>query len=451
MNEDNVIEVSEQELTDFLKGDFSKLTLEKLNFLNETKRELYEAKYPLPEGLEHPGGFVEDAMNFINDAAVCPQPKFSLAAALCLAGVLYGRRVQAEDGQRTLLYTVCVGQTSAGKDNGLKQIARILDECGYSRVRLGQFTSDSALESSLKCYPKKIALLDEVGYFFQGVSDLGSQGGTMRSIKPALLELWSSAGGTWVGKQRAAKDGKDIEPCRILNPHLCLFGCTQPSVMWESLHRNDLRDGWLSRVCFFLSDSRPKPKVKPLIPIPETIRREVEIWKDDFVETHNFESRLITVKTDEAAQGVFDKFNDEIFEIMLKGDKSEDESFYLYGKAYENAKRIALILAVSRLGHHAVIEERDATYATKLVKYLIDNVIEVIREKVAENVDEKYIKRIHALIVNAGAGGITKSELTCKTQYIRRDSRDRYLEDLIEGGRISAIPLLKGGVRFKAI
>jgi len=51
----------------------------------------------LPLDFQHPGGFVEDVMNYINETAVCPQPMFALGAALSLAGVLYGRRVQSED------------------------------------------------------------------------------------------------------------------------------------------------------------------------------------------------------------------------------------------------------------------------------------------------------------------------------------------------------------------
>ena len=66
----------------------------------------------LPLDLQHPGGFVEEAMNWINGTAICPQPTFALAAALCLAGTLYGRHVKDESGQRTNLFLMGVGYTS---------------------------------------------------------------------------------------------------------------------------------------------------------------------------------------------------------------------------------------------------------------------------------------------------------------------------------------------------
>ena len=70
----------------------------------------------LPLDLQHPGGFVEDVMDYINENAVCPQPMFALGAALTLAGTLYGRRVQGTDGQRTNLFAMSIGYTSSGKD-----------------------------------------------------------------------------------------------------------------------------------------------------------------------------------------------------------------------------------------------------------------------------------------------------------------------------------------------
>jgi len=35
------------------------------------------------------------------------------------------------------------------------------------------------------------------------------------------------------------------------------------------------------------------------------------------------------------------------------------------------------------------------------------------------------------------SGGITKSELTRKTQFIRKSFRDEYLEDLVESGELA--------------
>ena len=54
----------------------------------------------------------------------------------------------------------------------------------------------------------------------------------------------------------------------------------------------------------------------------------------------------------------------------------------------------------------------------------------------AENNDEKAKKRIVQIVAEAGLGGITRNELTRKTQFIRKSFRDEYLADLIESGEL---------------
>lgn len=401
----------------------------------------------LPKDFAHPGGFVEDVMTYINETAVCPQPMFALGAALVLAGTLYGRRVAAEDGQRTNLFVMSVGYTSSGKDHPLKSIQRILDECGATHLRLGQVTSDSAIEWALKREPRTCLIIDEAGHFFSGIGDPNAKGSPQHAIKPALLELWSSAGGRWKGKQRVPRDGKEVPPLTVDDPHLCLYATTQPQILFESMSRNDLRDGWLSRNLFFISKTRPMPEMKNVVSIPNKIRGTVLTWKG---ESGDAEGRIKQiVKTTEGASAVFAAFNQEIYRKMLAADKTGDETNYLYGKALENARRIALILAVSRLDERAVIEACDAEYACALVKYLVSEVIRVVRENVSESADEKAKKRILQVIAASGEKGIMKGELTRKTQFIRRAFRDEYLADLIESGEVAVVEQKNGGESYK--
>ena len=396
----------------------------------------------LPLDLQHPGGFVEEYMNFVNETAVCEQPLFALASALSLAGTLYGQHVQTEDGQRTNVFCITVGYTSCGKGHPLTMLARTLDECGATHLRLGQVTSDSAIEWALKQQSRFCFLIDEAGHYFSGVSDPNAASSSQHAIKPALLELWSCAGGSWKGKQRVPRDGKTVQPPIVVkNPHLCLYATTQPQILFESMSRNDLRDGWLPRNLFFISRTRPKPVTKPVVTIPNGIRLEVLKWK-------NPPETLTTVPTTPEAAAVFAAFTDEIYAKMMQADKTGDETNYLYGKARENAGRVALILAVSRRGTDVVVEEGDAVYATTLVRYLIGEVIRVVRENVSESLDEKAKKRILQIVAQVGPKGILKGELTRKTQFIRRGFRDEYLADLVEAGELVVTSAASGGECF---
>ena len=168
--------------------------------------------------------------------------------------------------------------------------------------------------------------------------------------------------------------------------------------------------------------------------VPNDIRAEV------FAYRAGENAEIVTVPDSTESRTIFDGFNDLVHAKMLAADKSGDETNYLYGKALENARRIALILAVSRAGNplKAKIGAEDAEYAVKLVDYLISTIIDCVAENLSENADEKAKKRILKVIGAGGMKGIMRSELTRKTQFIRRNMREEYLADLIDSGEVVA-------------
>ena len=109
---------------------------------------------------------------------------------------------------------------------------------------------------------------------------------------------------------------------------------------------------------------------------------------------------------------------------------------------------MALILAVGRDGGRSPISESDAVYACRLVRYLVGDLIRAVKETVSESPDEKAKKRILQIVATAGSGGITRNELTRKTQFIRKTFRDEYLEDLVESGELVMGTNTKGGILY---
>lgn len=91
------------------------------------------------------------------------------------------------------------------------------------------------------------------------------------------------------------------------------------------------------------------------------------------------------------------------------------------------------------------ITGEDAAYACRLVRYLVGDLIRAVKETVSESPDEKAKKRILQVVSAAGSGGITRNELTRKTQFIRKTFRDEYLEDLVESGELVMGTNTKGG------
>jgi hypothetical protein len=69
-----------------------------------------------PKHLLHPGGLIEQIMDFNLAGALYPQPVFALAGAITFCSTVFGRKVRCERGTWPNLYAVCVGPTGCGKE-----------------------------------------------------------------------------------------------------------------------------------------------------------------------------------------------------------------------------------------------------------------------------------------------------------------------------------------------
>ena len=400
----------------------------------------------LPKDLLHPGGTVERVMDYISATAICEQPLFALGAALTLCGLLYGRRYSDASGQRTNVFCIGVGYTSAGKDHALKALTRILSAGGANKLWISQVTSDSALEHGLSRQPRLVLVIDECGHFFSSVSDVGS-GAALKSIKPSLLQIWSAAGSEcWKGKQRAPQRDKPEIPVEIRYPHVCLLGMTQPATFFSGASRADILDGWLARPIFLISKTRPPARLDLTpVPVPPEIVREVEAFREEPI----FEEDVKVVPATDEAKAILRDFNEKVRRIMLKSDGDKSEIASLYGKAVENARRVALTLAISRNRETPVIKAQDMTYGVTLLDFTIRYAIDAIEENLAENELEKAKKRLLKTIREAGSAGIIRKELTRKSQYLKRVLRDECLDDLIEAGEVTVLKTASGSELFK--
>lgn len=76
--------------------------------------------------LLNPPGLVGEVVDWIRASSGMEQPKFALAAGLTLCGSLLGRGVKDYTGQRTNLYALAIGHTSAGKNAPIQAIQAAL-------------------------------------------------------------------------------------------------------------------------------------------------------------------------------------------------------------------------------------------------------------------------------------------------------------------------------------
>ena len=113
----------------------------------------------------------------------------------------------------------------------------------------------------------------------------------------------------------------------------------------------------------------------------------------------------------------------------------------------ENALKLALIVAVVRYPTNPAIDLSAADWAIDFVRHYARRTIAAVERHVADTETEAHLKRLKEVIRAAGSSGITKSEVTRASQWLKSRDRNEILETLIESGDITTGMRDTGGRR----
>jgi hypothetical protein len=152
---------------------------------------------------------------------------------------------------------------------------------------------------------------------------------------------------------------------------------------------------------------------------------------------------LMTVPMDDEAQARFDALGDEIT-VELRASAGTFHTPIL-ARIAENAAKVALVVAVGRDAARPVIRLEDALWAIDFVQHFAQRTIDAVERHVADSETEAHLKRVREIIRKAGAAGITKSELTRASQWLRARDRDDILLTLVESGDVITVAQGTGG------
>jgi len=401
----------------------------------------YDNIVTLEEPSWKPSGLVGDIMQYILDTAQIPQPKYSIAASLAVVGTLLGQKVKSgwKNG-RTNLYCMAVGGTSTGKDHPISMAERILEQSGAGELIGGtDVTSDSAIEKRISDHPVTFYPWDEAGHTLGG---FGSQVDNHRAtVVPTLMKLWSAGNKTYRGKDRAGRDNSSFS---IKHPCLTIYGTGSTDKIASSLRKDQLQDGWLPRCLYFissdlgtLSDTLDTGHIIPALILDKCqgfaqfvnpAATAVSVFSAQAVD----QDWTITVPIDTDAKNALKQFFIEARDIQQLGKLDNCE---LWGKAAEQADRIALIVACGTFHdlRDAKITLKEVQWAIAVVRYCIQSFSDLISDKVVENDFERNLKMVLEKIKRAGRRGITKHELTRATRAIKSFERIDILKTLEEG------------------
>jgi hypothetical protein len=97
--------------------------------------------------------------------------------------------------------------------------------------------------------------------------------------------------------------------------------------------------------------------------------------------------------------------------------------------------KLALIRSAADDPHRTITTE-DVAWARDLVVWCLERTMAEAESRVADSQQEALTKRVLRIVVEAGPAGLTSSQLTRKTQWLRRSDRKDILTTLVEGGDV---------------
>ncbi len=431
---------------------------------------------PLPEGI------VGDTAQWMLDRCEKPFRPFAVVSALAVWATLAGRKVRYQN-QGTVLYGVVVAATSNGKDAPQSLAASMLRQMGVSgRHIAARFSSwNASIEFLMRCWfhPAALSIVDEgAGYF-------GSAVGDDKGLLDFLKAAWSCAEGRISPQQRVKKSGA-VNLEEIHRPALSMLLAAQPSTLGAAVGTAQLEDGLLPRALWIVRrrfveelDEENLERSRKLADTEDGARileRGKRLWNwlrghdADFWDMADLEARPVPK---EGAQG--DAAEDgrpmqrevwedavpftaepgavEIFRdfarraqarIRPAAEGQEGPMGYLWGKAAENAKRVALILAAARCGATAgpyVIRETEAAWAVRFVEASVYAGIRWARENMADSPFQKRVQRVLGVI--RGAGGTVRRSFLTKHLFHQYPAKeiDEALQSLIQSKTVEAVAI----------
>jgi hypothetical protein len=387
----------------------------------------------IPHHLLTVPGTLSLMVDWTNATSSKPQPMFAVQAALALGSVAMGRKFRTTQHNWPTLYFLNIALSGAGKEHVKTANEQVLRAAKFSAL-IGpcEYTSDSAVDSTLLCYPTHVAFIDEFGLMLKaGNAKNNANGGTARK---RLMEMFGRCHSTLQPKAYSTagltkQNREALGPRMVENPALTLVGMTTPGTFYEAVGSGALTDGFLNRFIIVESDlgRQPSQDIEDITP-PEQLVQWVRHCRVQG--TGDLLERQIDVPHNEVAKPVVLDFAVEARRLFRdletrcidRMDALEDQGMAeMYSRVREIAMRVSLIVA--RSCESDVINADHAQWAIDYVTYWADRAIRSLAANVADNPYAALCNDVANLIQKAGRLGLTVPELARKSAKFKGADR----------------------------
>ena len=370
---------------------------------------------PWPEDILHPGGLLEEIMNYTTVSSIRTRPVYSLAGAIVLLGALAGQRIKGETNLTTNMYCAVLGKSASGKDAPKRAVVRLLGKVALECLGDSDVASDSAIVTHLSKfgYQRACYVFDELGVFLKACKNPNSP---RAGVAKLLTELFSRYDTPYT---KGYADEANVKT--LWWQSLSMLGLSVPEEFWASVQDGEATNGFLARLLVFEDAGDPAPRNRHLQADPpeELLAALRDVWEIDGGEREpETDEKGVTAldciakpqpvcMTDEA-RSFHNAQADEADRLAIeKGDgKAGAAASSIYGRLPEHALKLSLIYAVSRLGGGVVsgmVDLEDIQKAWRLARELADRLVASLETAIhasdferlcimAEDAIRKYVK-----------------------------------------------------------
>jgi hypothetical protein len=395
----------------------------------------------LPEQFTRCGGLLQGITDWICSGAPSPNRPLALGAAIVTIGTIIGRCLAGPTGLGSHTMVICMAGTGIGKDHPMRSVGNILTALKMeSAIGSGDLMSTSALYTLMSTSPLNVSCIDEYGDFLKKITNPRSP--ATNGILRALKEMYSVNLNYSNRVDWAAKKSE-----RIYFPSMSIYGVTTFEQFFDAVSSKDVKDGFINRHILIATNIKTRGKVaygvnrtKPSAPLLEDLiylrsmtTHEGNIGKA-FEQVPGMEVMTYQVpwSTDGKGEAVWDRFNDEVWAKIERGDEDAD----FWQRTGENALKLALIHAASRLPEELEITEEDMEWGRGLASWSTLQMIRGVERYVSENDNQRDYKTVLERI-RAKGGIVTRRKLaqSFNGRFLGR-RLDEVLSSLVGAGEI---------------
>lgn len=382
---------------------------------------------PEDDTWRHPQGMVREIAEWVMDTSFRPIWPLSLASAVATMATLCSRHMVGPTGLGSHVYIMSLAASASGKGDPLAAAETIIEELDKRVGQFGQlrklvqateWASGSAIENNISACPTQLARIDEIEGLFGRIygkrsstheASMAMKIKTLYSIKPSGL------GSTFTPTSRAGMS----EVVKIKAPALTIFGASVPEAVFKALAGITMTDGFLNRWLIVDAPEWPPRNDKQKPPVPERVLNHLADLFPASAGNLGGGPSVLTLqdgvpdplKIDFASPEVRASYNAFWEKIDTIQRQSSGFVQNAYGRAVENALRLAMIHAVGRDGRRAAITEHDWKWATSMVLRSVRTMLEMVADHTSENEGQAAHKRVFKIIKDAGKAGILRRDL----------------------------------------